>query len=600
MSALQGLDPRLHLTAAIGWAVFSVCTLVALAGANLAAALAEKTVHADTERLLHQFAQQSQGTLAMNLMTRLSIMQTAAAQIAASSDRGDEALRRHVEVIQAQFPEFAWIGVADSRGRVLAATGGTLVGADVSNRPWFEAAARGPWLGEAHAAVLPSRLLPAAPNGQPARFVDAAVPLLNATGGRVGVIGAHLAWRWIEQLRIESLRALDSRRQLELLLVAADGAVLAGPERWLGKPLRDGAADPTEGGAYIVSDATMEVRPRLPGLAWTVVMRQSRDAALADAWSVQRSVFGIVFLAGLLAAIAAVLMTRHLTRRLSRLAQDAVAVRRGLRVDLAVPPGRDEISRIGATLAEAVAQIQSEKNALRELNHQLDAKVAERTARIERLAEEQKHGAVVRERLRLARDLHDTLAHSLMALLTQIRMVRKLRGRLDDRALEEELARAEAVAAGGLAEARAAITQMRHNNVRDAGLLDAIRDILKRFTERTGVAHQLRAEDLAVPLSSEAAETVFRIAEEALHNVERHAQAREVSVALTAIGATSVGLSRLRLEIADDGVGFEPRQERPGHYGLRGMGEQAALIHARLDIDSRPNAGTRVVLEFEI
>jgi signal transduction histidine kinase len=301
----------------------------------------------------------------------------------------------------------------------------------------------------------------------------------------------------------------------------------------------------------------------------------------------------------------AVWATRVLMRRLARLAAQAQAVRSGALQTLGIPPGQDEISRIGATLAQVVDHLQQEKGALQTLNAELDARVIERTARIERMADDARHAAVTRERLRMARDLHDTLAHSLMALLTQIRLVRKLRTRLPDEELEAELARAEDVAASGLTEARAAITQMRHNGVRETGLGPALQGLLARFQERTGVAAALEAEPDAAELASERAETAFRIAEEALHNVERHAQARHLTLQLSVTPPADSGPAqasaplRLRLSIRDDGVGFDPSSPRPGHYGLRGIAEQAELMGADLEVHSQPDQGTQIVVAFD-
>ena len=168
---------------------------------------------------------------------------------------------------------------------------------------------------------------------------------------------------------------------------------------------------------------------------------------------------------------------------------------------------------------------------------------------------------MTRERLRLARDLHDTLAHSLMALLTQIRLVRKLRVRLDAAELDAELGRAEDVAATGLAEARAAITQMRHNSVRDTGLGPALQELIARFSGRSGVVASLHADPRTAGLADKRAEAVFRIVEEALRNVERHARAHAVRVSLGTIGPAVNGIDfagRVCAKIVDDGVGFDP------------------------------------------
>ena len=603
MTGWRRFDPRLHLAAAIGWAVFTLVTLAALVAANVAAGEAESRGRTDSERLLTQFATQIRDALAMNLETRRSVVQATAAQIVASSDRGNEALRRHLDAVQAQFPEFAWLGVADERGYVIAAAGGLLEGEDVSARPWYQQGRTRTYLGELHQALLLDQLLPRAADGQPRRFVDIAVPLTHATGRNVGALGAHLSWDWIERMQTELLRSLDTRRRLDLLLASEDGTVLVGPRAWLGRKL-PASGELSQGGALLVGRHA-ERQAGDGGLAWTVVVRQDAATALAPARATRNVVFLSVLLAGLAAAAAAVWTTRVLTRRLSALAGQALGVQRGTLRALAVPPGNDEVSRIGATLAEVVEHLQQEKQGLQTLNAELDARVLERTARIERLADDARHAAVTRERLRLARDLHDTLAHSLMALLTQIRLVRKLRARLPESELEAELARAEEVAASGLAEARAAITQMRHNGVRQTGLGPALQELLGRFRERTGVAATLQAEPAAAGLADERAETVFRIAEEALHNVERHAQAHGLTLRLGAAAVPAGGpadagaAQRVRLEIADDGVGFDPAAPRPGHYGLRGIEEQAALIGAHLELHSQPGQGTRIVVEFD-
>ncbi len=605
MSLLQRLDPRLHLSAAIGWSVSLIVVLAALVAATIAAGEAERRARADTERLLGQFATQIRQALAMSLHTRFALVQATALQIAASSDRGDDALRSHIAAVQDQFPEFAWIGVADAHGRIVAATEGALQGGDVSLQAWFQQARGHPYLGEIDTARWLEKKTPPAADGVSQRYIVMAAPITHGPGRTVGVIFAHLSWAWIDRLQPNLLHSLGTHRQLNLLLAARDGTVLAGPDTWRDRTLGP-TSDLTEAGAYVVGqgDEGNDARS-LPG--WTVWVRQAADEALATAKTVQQVVFGVVLLAGLVAAGAAAGMTQLFTRRLDRLAEDAQSLRRGAHRNLTVPAGSDEVYRIGASLVDLVNQLQQEKQDLATLNAELDARVAERTARIERLSDEARHAAVTRERLRLARDLHDTLAHSLMALLTQIRLVRKLRQRLAPDELDAELDRAEAVAASGLAEARAAIMQMRHSSVRDAGLGPALQELLVRFGERSGIAATLVAEPQAAGFSDERVETVFRIVEEALHNVERHAQARAVQVTLQTVllsaavdGGKEDGASgRLRVEIADDGVGFDPTLPRPGHFGLHGIQEQAALIEARLTVDSQPGDGTRIVIEFD-
>lgn len=585
MSFASLLDPRRHLAAAIGWSMLAVVALASLVAGGLAATEAEGAARAATARLLTQFATQSAYGLNLHLENRLSILQTTAAQVADAADKSAEALRRHLRAVRAEFPEFRWLAVADADGAIVAASGD---GVPVSAAPWFAA-------GREEARLqLQTADAPAAPR------VLAAVPIRRADGALLGVLGAELAWEWIERLPSALLGALETKRPLQLFVVDRAGIVRVGPDAWRGRTLR--ARDElVEGGAFIVGDHAGPPG-RDDGLGWHIAVRQPAEAALAAVRALRRTVFATVLAAGLLAALAAFALTQWLTRRLAGLAAQAAAVRQGQRAGIAVPPGQDEVSRIGATISELVAHLQREKAALAQLNAELDARVAERTARIERMAEEARHAAVARERLRLARDLHDTLAHSLMALLAQLRLLRKLKDRLPAADFDAELARAEEVAAGGLAQARGAIAQLRHGTVREQGLAAALRDLLARFRERTGIEATLQAQGWAADLADERAETLYRIAEEALRNVERHARAGHVRVHIADAEETPAAgpdaAPRALLIVRDDGVGFDPALPRPGHYGLLGIREQAELIGAELSVHSAPGAGTELRLRF--
>jgi signal transduction histidine kinase len=117
-----------------------------------------------------------------------------------------------------------------------------------------------------------------------------------------------------------------------------------------------------------------------------------------------------------------------------------------------------------------------------------------------------------------------------------------------------------------------------------------LQDYLQLFCDRTGIACHFECDPALATFSEERAETLFRIAEEALRNVERHAGARNVTVSLRSAEEGSV----LQMSISDDGVGFEPQSAHPGHYGLVGLREQAQLIGAHLEIVSLPGEGTRL------
>ena len=210
-------------------------------------------------------------------------------------------------------------------------------------------------------------------------------------------------------------------------------------------------------------------------------------------------------------------------------------------------------------------------------------------ADVERAHEQARSALVMRERLKIAHDLHDTIVHALVAVVAQLRVVRKMVSRAPER-VDAELAQAEAAAREGLDRGREALGQVRFQRAGVEGLPAALARAARRFRERTGAAVDLRiAEDLAT-ISGERAEILYRIVEEALRNVETHAQATAVTVSAHETGGD------LEITVADNGRGFDPMQDHPGHYGLKGMEEQARMIGGRLIVRSRPGEGASTIV----
>ena len=174
----------------------------------------------------------------------------------------------------------------------------------------------------------------------------------------IRVIAEHLTGRLLEHRGVDAAaRSLDrfdvrspTRRNR-----GRDGQVLVGPPSWQGRRVAT-TAELGEGDAYVVGARTELRLADVLGLRWTAVVRQRADIALAPVHTLRRTVFLIVFLAALFSAAAAVMVTRWLTRRLSRLAADAEAVRRGDHRALPPPPGADEVSRIDFSKLQRVAR----------------------------------------------------------------------------------------------------------------------------------------------------------------------------------------------------------------------------------------------------
>jgi signal transduction histidine kinase len=145
---------------------------------------------------------------------------------------------------------------------------------------------------------------------------------------------------------------------------------------------------------------------------------------------------------------------------------------------------------------------------------------------------------------------------------------------------------------------RNVMAELRPPMLDDYGLLPALRWVGEQFVTRTGVAVRVDgpATESRLPLRLETA--LFRIAQEALNNVAKHARAHEVRITLEPTDR------RVRLSIADDGVGFDvltvQRNAETPHWGMLTMQERAASMGGTVRLDSAPGRGTRVVVEIEM
>jgi signal transduction histidine kinase len=228
--------------------------------------------------------------------------------------------------------------------------------------------------------------------------------------------------------------------------------------------------------------------------------------------------------------------------------------------------------------------------AVRERQQHAELEIAHQ--RLRRHAATVEQLAISRERNRMARELHDTLTHSLSALTVQLEALRTLLAH-DPAAVQDALSDISALSRHGLEESRRAIQALRTDPVETLGLVGAVRDMLQAFQVRTGVQVDFSVAGQEPDLLAEEARTLYRIAEEALTNTERHAAARRVSVRL------AFGSDRIDLVVADDGVGFDPKAVDPDRYGLTGMHERAAMIGAKVEVSSRPGGGAEVRCSLE-
>ncbi|MGH2588185.1 MAG: sensor histidine kinase, partial [Dehalococcoidia bacterium] len=195
------------------------------------------------------------------------------------------------------------------------------------------------------------------------------------------------------------------------------------------------------------------------------------------------------------------------------------------------------------------------------------------------------------------RELHDGVAQLVADLLVRLDTIKELVEAGRQQEAEAELERLHEVADEIYQDIGESITGLR-TNVTERGLICALRDYVDQFEERHDIPMSLRTDDAADRLPPLAALQLFRLVQEALTNVRKHAGAQEATVTLA-----SSGPDQLRVVIADDGQGFIPSSQRNGtarSLGLTSMRERVEALGGTFHVKSRPGSGTQVTATIPI
>jgi signal transduction histidine kinase len=266
-----------------------------------------------------------------------------------------------------------------------------------------------------------------------------------------------------------------------------------------------------------------------------------------------------ILLATALGTVTGILISGDITRRLRRIMLATTAWSRGEFQIAVFDRSGDEIGQLARDLNRMAGQLQSLLTARQEL-------------------------AVLEERHRMARDLHDSVKQQVFANSLLIRAARKMFPRNPDRA-QAYLTEAEELAVQTQQELSALISALRPAAIADKGLVAALRDYASDWQRRMGIEVKLHTQGTPItPLESE--ETLFRVAQEALANVAHHSQARQVEIDLTWSG------DQVHLSIRDNGKGFDLARASGKGVGLASMRERVEALHGTLLMSSSPTGTT--------
>jgi len=220
------------------------------------------------------------------------------------------------------------------------------------------------------------------------------------------------------------------------------------------------------------------------------------------------------------------------------------------------------------------------------------AGLAASSAEIFRLVSASQHQVALEERQRLARELHDSVSQALYGIALGARSARNRLARDPQRAVEP-LDYVLSLAEAALADMRSLILELQPEALEREGLVGALAKRAEAIKGRYDIDMRTDLPD-EPPIPVGTKQDIYRIAQEALHNLVKHSHAKHASLRLR------VDRDALTMEVADDGEGFDPSQSYPGHFGLPSMRERAQSGGGELQIESRPGEGTTVRVRVPI
>ncbi|NGQ97401.1 sensor histidine kinase [Brevibacillus sp. SYP-B805] len=270
-----------------------------------------------------------------------------------------------------------------------------------------------------------------------------------------------------------------------------------------------------------------------------------------------------------------------LKKRLHVLWEAAMNLERGV-LSYRVPDlGVDELGEIGWQFNRLAAKWEEQVASLQRLsNHNAE------------LGEQLRQSAVTEERQRLARELHDAVSQQLFAIAMTTAAIKRMIGINPQRAAQQ-IELVEEMAAAAQAEMRALLLHLRPATLQDRSLREAMIELLEELSQKQSLGISWEIEEIPdLPTGIE--DHLFRILQEALSNTLRHARAKQIVVKLFTMQG------QVRLRVADDGIGFDPEDEKMISYGLRTMRERVNELGGAMEIYSSIGQGTQIEVRIPL
>lgn len=456
--------------------------------------------------------------------------------------------------------------------------------------------------------------------GKPAVLL--AVPLLGAqgrgelVGGVMDLSGAQLLPALTDATRLGKTGHAELFDSRGLVVAATDQSAFLAPGEHLhsylpilarGTPTV--AAMPVDfpdqmPGMQSDRSHVMAVVP-LSNLPWGVAVGGSEAETLAPVTHLRNEMFLVGAVSLAIMWVLSLVGARWLVRPVRTLTRAADGIAGGdLETPIHVSEG-GEIGQLGQSLDEMRLRLQASRNAIEQRDRELERRVTERTAEVQTLYEELQRKEELRgrllenvisaqedERKRIARELHDETGQALTGIIMSLEVAE---GALDREpaAVSERLETAKALAGQSISAIRRLVVDLRPAALDDLGLVPAIRAFAGARLEERGVRLEMHVSGMAQRLDPSVETCLFRVAQEAVTNIVRHAEASAAQIELRRNDGV------VSLLVRDDGQGFDSDEilnsaDAARALGLAGMEERVALLGGQLTVESAPGRGTVV------
>ncbi|MBD1914153.1 MULTISPECIES: diguanylate cyclase [unclassified Leptolyngbya] len=416
---IRRLNPRQNFKQRLGLIIATTILCFSLLLSWIVGNTSKAQIKAGNGQFMEELAYQMARNLDRGMFVYYQEIQTLATLNAIQDSRqSPESKRSLLQTLQNAYKDYAWIGLTNSDGIVLASTNRVLEGKNVSQRPWFIRGRWGAVVEDVHDAKLLAQLLPN-PNSsaEPTRFVDIATPVFNAQDPNKfeGVLGAHLYWEWAKHVRDDLLNPLHDHYNVDVMVLSKSGEMLLAPasapdsdEPLTGPPSPTLGSQPLisvqsaqqgksgslveqwfDGTSYLTGFAATKGCDQYPGLGWIVLVRQSAKEAFAEAVALQEQIIIWGIALGVTSGALVWWIAGWLINPVLQIAAAADSIRQGdTTARIPVFSGRDEVAKLSRAVNSLFISLEEQKQLLMAFNAELDQKVKERTARLNSLNEQ--------------------------------------------------------------------------------------------------------------------------------------------------------------------------------------------------------------------